>query len=62
MDALKGLAWKDDCQVCLGYAPQKWYCSTHDETRRDYDRPHVKITIKQLSEEEAQNFWVDGNY
>jgi Holliday junction resolvase RusA-like endonuclease len=40
MDALKGLAWVDDQQVCAGFI-EKWYASGDEQ-------PHVWIRIRQL--------------
>ena len=37
MDALKGLAWVDDCQVCQGEI-QKWIASGDEQ-------PHVEVAI-----------------
>jgi len=40
MDALKGIVWVDDCQVCDGRI-QKWIASGTEQ-------PHVVITITEL--------------
>lgn len=40
MDALKGLVWVDDCQVCDG-TPQKWIAAGDEQ-------PHVSITVRRL--------------
>lgn len=42
MDALKGLAWNDDAQVCQGLI-EKWIASGHEQ-------PHAVITITKLEE------------
>jgi Holliday junction resolvase RusA-like endonuclease len=40
MDALKGLAWLDDAQVCQGEI-RKWIAS-------GYEQPHVTVRIETL--------------
>lgn len=38
LDALKGLLWRDDCQICAG-SIEKWYASGDEQ-------PHVMITVE----------------
>jgi Holliday junction resolvase RusA-like endonuclease len=42
LDALKGLVFVDDCQVCAG-EPEKWHAAGDEQ-------PHCEITITQLTE------------
>lgn len=43
LDALTGLLWVDDCQICDGRI-QKWRASGDEQ-------PHVEITVTQLASE-----------
>ena len=43
-DALRGIAWRDDSQVCSTHA-RKWYAAKND-------KPHVKIVLIQGAEHE----------
>ena len=40
LDSLKGIMWRDDCQICDGRI-QKWRASGDEQ-------PHVKVTITEL--------------
>lgn len=40
LDALNGLLWRDDCQVCAGTL-EKWIAAGDEQ-------PHVKVTIREL--------------
>jgi len=42
MDALTGLLWRDDCQVCDGRI-QKWVASGDEQ-------PHVEITVTEIED------------
>lgn len=49
MDALKGLAWNDDAQVCQG-SIEKWIAAGDEQ-------PHVVIRIAELSETQSAGLY-----
>ena len=49
MDAMKGVAYLDDCQVCAK-SIQKWVCPGPGEGD---ERPRIEIIIRQIEEEGA---------